>query len=139
MIFPTVRSPAPAAHLHVARPEEQRRSAMSTTPTTPSLDKWDIRQAAHLDWIPWGNQGNARAKVLGEADGYTVALIEAQAGYQSSAHDHAHAEFFYLVDGVIRNQGLTLHAGDGYAAGMGSVHTDFEVQAPATYLSIFRL
>jgi quercetin dioxygenase-like cupin family protein len=112
---------------------------MSTTPATPSLDKWDIRHAAEIDWIPWGNQGNARAKILGEADGYMVALVEAEAGYQSSPHEHAHAEFFYLADGVIRNQGQTMKAGDGYAAAVGSVHTDFEVEAPATYLSIFRL
>ena len=112
---------------------------MSTTPETPSLDKWDMRHTAAIDWIPWGHQGNARAKILGEADGYTVALIEAEAGYRSSPHEHAHAEFFYLVDGVIRNQGRTMNTGDGYAAATGSVHTDFEVEAPATYLSIFRL
>jgi quercetin dioxygenase-like cupin family protein len=118
---------------------KQRSTLMSTTPATPSLDKWDIRCAAETDWIPWGNQAKARAKILGEADGYMVALVEAEAGYQSSPHEHAHAEFFYLVDGVIRNQGRTMNPGDGYAAAMGSVHTDFEVEARATYLSIFRL
>jgi quercetin dioxygenase-like cupin family protein len=112
---------------------------VSTTPATPSLDKWDIRHAAEVDWIPWGGQAKARAKILGEADGYMVALVEAEAGYQSSPHEHAHTEFFYLVEGVIRNQGRTMNVGDGYAAAMGSVHTDFVVEAAATYLSIFRL
>jgi quercetin dioxygenase-like cupin family protein len=112
---------------------------MSTIPASPSLEKWDIRHAAESEWIPWGNQGDARAKILGEADGYTVVLVEANAGYQSSPHEHAHAEFFYLVAGVIRNQGRTMRAGDGYAAATGSVHTDFEVEEPATYLTIFRL
>jgi quercetin dioxygenase-like cupin family protein len=112
---------------------------VSTTPASPSLHKWDIRHAAEIEWIPWGSQGNARAKILGEADGYTVALVEAEAGYQSSPHEHSHAEFFYLVAGVIRNQGQSMKPGDGYAAAMGSVHTDFEVEAPATYVTIFRL
>jgi quercetin dioxygenase-like cupin family protein len=112
---------------------------METTPATPSLEKWDIRHGADVDWMPWGNQGNAKAKILGEADGYMVALVQADAGYQTGAHDHAHAEFFYLLEGVIRNQGQTMNAGDAYAAASGSGHTDFEVQAPAVYLSIFRL
>lgn len=112
---------------------------MGTTPETPPLANWDIRRGAETDWMPWGNQGNAKAKILGEADGYMVALIQADAGYLSAPHEHAHAEFFYLLEGVIRNQGELVNAGDGYAAASGSVHTDFEVQAPATYLSIFRL
>jgi quercetin dioxygenase-like cupin family protein len=112
---------------------------METTPATPSLEKWDIRHGDETDWMPWGSQGNAKAKILGEADGYMVALVQADRGYQTGPHDHAHAEFLYLVDGVIRNQGTTMKAGDGYAAAAGSVHDDFEAETPATYLSIFRL
>jgi quercetin dioxygenase-like cupin family protein len=109
------------------------------TSTPPSLDKWDIRHADRIDWIPWGTEGNARAKILGEADGYMVALVQAEAGYQSAPHQHAHAEFFYLLEGVITNQGETMKTGDAYAAAAGSEHTNFEAEAPATYLSIFRL
>jgi quercetin dioxygenase-like cupin family protein len=98
-----------------------------------------MRRAADVDWVPWGSQGNAKAKVLAEADGYTVVLVQAEPGYQSGAHDHAYPEFFYLLDGVVRNQGQLMNAGDAYAAGTGSVHTDFEAQTSATYISIFRL
>ena len=108
-------------------------------PTEQLLDRWDIRHAADADWIPWGEGGKARAKILGEADGYTVTLIEAEPGYIGSAHEHTHAEFFYLVDGEIRNQGQTMRSGDGYAAAAGSVHSDFEVLAAAKYVVIFRL
>ncbi len=104
-----------------------------------SLENWDIRHGAQVDWMPWGSQDNARVKILGEADGYTIALIQADAGHQTAPHDHTHSEFFYLLDGVIRNQGKKMNAGDGYAAAIGSVHTDFEVQAPAVFLVIFRL
>ena len=38
-----------------------------------SLDGWDITQAAAADWVPWGSAGNARAKILGSADGYAAA------------------------------------------------------------------
>jgi hypothetical protein len=112
---------------------------MSVTPPTPPLHNWDIRHAPDLDWIPWGTRTNARARVLAEADGYTVALIQAEAGDQSLAHDHAFPEFFYLLDGAVRNQGLVMNAGDAYAAGVGSIHIDFETQTPASYISIFRL
>jgi hypothetical protein len=104
-----------------------------------SLDSWDIRRGTENDWMPWGSQDNARVKILGEADGYTIALIQAEAGYQTAPHEHSYAEFFYLFEGSIRNQRQVMHAGDGYAASKGSVHTEFEVQAPSTYLSIFRL
>ena len=112
---------------------------MATVSEAPSLDRWDIRHAEDVEWIPWGDKGNARAKILAEADGYMVVLVEAEAGYTGNAHDHAHAEFLYLLAGSIRNQGQLMHTGDAYAAASGSTHTDFEAQAPSTYLLIFRL
>jgi quercetin dioxygenase-like cupin family protein len=105
----------------------------------PSLIGWDIHHGSEVEWIPWGGGDNARAKVLGEADGYVVALVEAQAGYRGSPHEHAHAEFFYVLEGTLTNQGETVHAGDGYAAAAGSTHTRFEARTAARYLSIFRL
>lgn len=104
-----------------------------------SLDGWDIGRAADVDWVPWGAGSDARAKVLATGDGYVVALVEADAGYTGTPHEHAHTEFLYVVDGVIRNQGRTMERGDAYAAAVGSTHTDFEVASRATYLSIFKL
>jgi uncharacterized protein len=110
-----------------------------TTNDAPSPDGWDIGHHADVEWAPWGANGDARVKVLAEADGYTFALIHADAGYSTLPHEHAYAEFFYLIEGVIRTQGHILKTGDAYAAAAGSVHTDFEVQSPSRYLSIFRL
>jgi hypothetical protein len=112
---------------------------MTTVNQPASLDRWDIRRAADVDWTPWGAEDNARAKVLGEADGYLVALIEAEAGYRTGAHKHAQPEFLYLLAGAIRNHGTIMQTGDAYAAACGSSHTDFEVLDKSTYLSIFRL
>jgi hypothetical protein len=101
-------------------------------------DGWDINHADELDWVPWGG-GGARAKVLGTADGYVVALVEADDGYQGTQHEHADAEFFYLIDGEVTNQGETMRAGDGYAAAAGSRHDEFRADAPSRYISIFKL
>ena len=108
-------------------------------PTSTLLDCWDIRRSSDTQWISWGEGGKARAKVLGEADGYTVTVIEADPGYSGSSHEHTHAEFFYLIDGEIRNQGQTMRSGDGYAAAAGSIHSDFEVLSPSKYLVIWRI
>ncbi len=107
--------------------------------TDKLTDGWDIRQADAGQWIPWGDGDKARAKVLGEAEGYTVTLIEAEAGYVGSNHEHSYAEFFYLIEGRIRNQGRVINRGDGYAASAGSVHSDFEVLSPSKYLIVWRI
>jgi mannose-6-phosphate isomerase-like protein (cupin superfamily) len=112
---------------------------MQPTPRTElSLEGWDINHADQLDWVPWG-EGGARAKILGAADGYVVALVEADAGYRGTPHEHAHAEFFYLIDGSVTNQATAMTAGDGYAAAAGSRHDDFHTETGARYLSIFKL
>jgi ChrR Cupin-like domain len=59
--------------------------------------------------------------------------------YRGEPHEHTHAEFFYVLDGAVRNQDEVITAGDGYAAAAGSRHTDFVVESSATYLIIFRL
>jgi ChrR-like protein with cupin domain len=111
----------------------------ATSPQTEVWrEGWDINHADELEWLPWG-EGGARAKILGIADGYVVALVEADAGYQGTPHEHAYAEFFYLIDGDVTNQGETMTAGDGYAAAAGSRHDQFEANTPARYLSIFKL
>ena len=104
-----------------------------------SLEGWDIATFADAAWVPWGSHGNARAKVLAAADGFHVALVEAEAGYRGDPHTHEHAEFLFVVDGTLRTQGRELTRGDAYAAAPGSSHTDFATDTGATYVSIFKL
>jgi uncharacterized protein len=106
--------------------------------TGDQLGGWSIARNAETDWVPWGD-GGARAKVLGNADGYVVALVQADAGFRGTPHQHTHTEFFYVVNGRLRNQGQELISGDGYAAAAGSSHDDFEGLERSTYLSIFRI
>ena len=107
--------------------------------TTALLDGWDIKASAEVPWAPWGDGHKARAKVLATGDGYVLALVEAEDGYEGTPHEHAHTEFLYVLAGRIRNQGRLMEAGDAYVASVGSRHTDFCAVTAATYLSIFKL
>ncbi|HEY4397403.1 MAG TPA: cupin domain-containing protein [Acidimicrobiia bacterium] len=105
-----------------------------------SLEGWNIVRADDTEWVPWtGSAGEARAKILGTADGYMVTLVEAQPGYAGSPHEHEYPEFNYVVQGILRNQGQQMSAGDGYAAAAGSTHTDFQTETGATYIVVFKI
>ena len=104
-----------------------------------SLAGWDIVHGEDVEWAPWGSRGNARARILGQADGYLVVLVDADAGYRGDPHLHENAEFSYVIEGTVRSQGQELRAGDAYAAAAGSTHTDFEALSAARYLVIFRI
>ena len=105
-----------------------------------SLDGWDIKRFEETDWVTWGGSGgDARAKILGVADGFYLALIEAQPGYRGDAHEHEYPEFLSVIAGEVRNQGQLMVRGDGYAAAPGSSHTDFETETGATYLLVFKV
>src|SRR5215217_5041326 len=104
-----------------------------------SLNGWYIGHFDNIDWIPWDTGELARAKVLAIADGFHVALIEADCGYRGGAHEHSLPEFVYVIDGSLRTQGESISAGDAYAATAGSTHTDFQATTDATYLLVFKL
>jgi quercetin dioxygenase-like cupin family protein len=108
--------------------------------TLHSLTGWDIGRFDDIEWSPWGGaRGEARAKSLAVADGFSLMLVEAQAGYAGNPHEHAFAEFLYVLDGKLRTQGVDLERGDAYGASPGSVHTDFETETGATYLVLFKI
>jgi mannose-6-phosphate isomerase-like protein (cupin superfamily) len=105
-----------------------------------TLEGWDINSFEDLEWVPWGSNGDARAKILGSGDGYSLSLVEADEGYRGDPHLHANTEFLFVVEGTLRNQGRTMTRHDGYIAAIGSSHDDFEVgPGGATYLSIFKI
>jgi uncharacterized protein len=109
--------------------------------TEHSLDGWSIGRADDVEWAPWGSRGDARAKVLADADGYMIVLVEAEPGYRGDPHEHTNAEFAVVLAGRVRTQGQVVSAGDAVAAAAGSWHTDFEALGPdgATYVTIFKL
>jgi len=100
---------------------------------------WDFGLAAEAEWMPWGEGGDATARIVSVADDYHQVLIKAQAGYTGTSHEHEYAEFSYILEGTVRHNGTTLSVGDGYGATAGSKHDSFETITDATYLSIFKL
>jgi hypothetical protein len=66
---------------------------------------WDFGLATEAEWMPWGEGGNATARVVAAADGYHQVLIRAHAGYTGTPHEHEHAEFSYILEGVVRHNG----------------------------------
>ena len=104
------------------------------------LAGWDIHHGNETEWVSWGGATSpARAKVLGSGDGYVLVLVEAEAGYVGSPHEHAAAEMSYVLSGTVEHQGVPMSAGDGYVAAAGSVHTGFAATTDATYLLAFTL
>jgi uncharacterized protein len=109
-------------------------------PIESPLQGWSITHANESDWDAWGGlTGQARAKVLGIADDYYLALIEAGPGYRGDPHEHKYSEFLYVLDGSLRTQGVHMVKGDAYAAAAGSMHTDFATHDGTTYVLIFKL
>jgi hypothetical protein len=100
---------------------------------------WDFGLATEAEWMPWGEGNNATAQIVSAADGYHQVLIKAKAGYAGTPHEHEHAEFSYILEGIVRHNGTTLSVGDGYGAAAGSKHDSFEALTDATYLTIFKL
>ena len=103
-----------------------------------SLEGWSIG-SAEAEWAPWGADGKARAQVLASGDGYSLVIVEAQAGYRGFPHEHSHTEFLFVLDGVIHNQGVNLEPGGAYIAAAGSTHAEFTTDSGARYVSIFKL
>jgi quercetin dioxygenase-like cupin family protein len=100
---------------------------------------WDINGTGAAEWVPWGEGGRARTRMLASGDDYLGVLIEAEAGYVGTPHEHPCTEFGIVLEGEVRNQGRVMHAGGAYVARAGSQHTDFEVLTASRYLSIFKI
>ncbi|WP_327178450.1 cupin domain-containing protein [Streptomyces sp. NBC_01335] len=121
-------------------PDTPSDAPLAQLPGTPSLEGWSI---VHVDdsvpWVPWGSDGKARARLTARADGYLMALVEAEPGYVTDPHVHAHTEFLYVIEGTCVNQGVTMTTGDVFAAAVGSHHSHFQARTPLRYLSVFKM
>jgi hypothetical protein len=103
------------------------------------LEGWSVGACTDAQWVPWGADGKARAKILASSDGYSLAYVEAEPGYAGNPHVHEYTEFLYVLEGTVRNQGSVADADGGYVAAAGSSHNDFGTETGARYVSIFRI
>ncbi len=88
--------------------------------------------------VEWNEMGPGVAmKTLGAADGRLIAMFRFDAGYVGGTHDHADAEFSYVLDGTLVSNGVLMEAGHAYAAEAGTTHSEFRTDTGATLVSVF--
>lgn len=103
---------------------------------TESPAGWMFGKSNALPWQPMGDK--VAMKMLGAAGGRVVALFKFDAGYNGTTHHHDDAEFSYLLEGDIVSNGVSMEAGDAYAAEPGTDHTEFRTSGGAVLVSVFK-
>lgn len=104
---------------------------------TDLTDGWTFADEAA---VPWQEMGpGVEMKALGAANGRLIALFRFAAGYAGGSHDHADAEFSYLLEGDLISNGVRMSAGHAYAAEAGTTHTEFRTTDGATLVSVFAI
>ncbi len=112
---------------------------MSDTETTdPATDTtgWAFGDADEMEWQALSDM--VSMKLLGVADGVGIALFKFAPGYAGGTHHHELAEFGYVLEGSVVANGVTLGAGQAYAAQAGTDHHEGGTDG-AVLLSVFKL
>ena len=88
--------------------------------------------------VEWTERGPGVAmKMLGAANGRLIAMFKFEPGYAGASHDHADAEFSYVLEGTLVSNGVLMEAGHAYAAEAGTTHDEFRTDTGATLVSVF--
>jgi quercetin dioxygenase-like cupin family protein len=110
----------------------------TSAPSTDAFDTtgWTFGDANEVEWQAISDK--VAMKMLGAADGVGIALFRFAEGYEGGTHHHDLAEFGYVLEGSIVANGVTLAAGQGYAAKAGTDHHQGGTDG-AVILSVFKL
>lgn len=100
-----------------------------------STEGWTFADSSALDWKEMGP--GVAMKSLGAADGRMLAMFRFDPGYVGGTHDHADAEFTYVLDGSIVSNGVLMEAGHSYSARAGTTHDEFRTDTGCTLVSVF--
>jgi len=100
------------------------------------IEGWMFGDAATMVWQQIGP--GVGMKTLGAAGGRLIALFKFDPGYSGAPHDHADAEFSYLLDGDLVSNGVPMAAGHAYAAEAGTTHAEFRTDGGCTLVSVFK-
>jgi len=102
---------------------------------TTISEGWAFADSTTIDWQPVGE--GVAMKMLGAADGRVIAMFKFEPGYVGGTHEHADAEFTYLLEGELISNGVPMAAGHAYAARTGTTHSEFRTDTGATLVSVF--
>ncbi len=105
--------------------------------TTTIPEGWAFTDSTAIEWQPMG-EGIAM-KMLGSANGRVIAMFKFDAGYVGGTHEHADAEFTYLIEGDLVSNGVSMLPGHAYAAEAGTTHSEFRTVHGATLVSVFAM
>ena len=111
-------------------------SETSTTGAATDTNGWAFGNADEMEWQQLSEF--VSMKLLGVADGKGIGLFKFAPGYQGGVHQHVDAEFGYVLDGAVIANGVTLAAGQAYAAQTGTEHHEGPCEG-ATLLSVFTI
>ncbi|MEM1333673.1 MAG: cupin domain-containing protein [Actinomycetota bacterium] len=97
---------------------------------------WAFGSADEMEWQQIGE--HVSMKLLAIADGKGIGLFKFAPGYAGGVHQHLEAEFGFVLEGSVVANGVTLGAGQAYAAQPGTEHHESPCDG-ATLLSVFTL
>lgn len=94
---------------------------------------------ADLPWTPSKFARGVEVKNLGKANGRAMQLVRFQPGASFPAHLHTDAEFLFVLEGEVIQNGRRLHAGCSTVAPAGSRDTEFISPSGGTFLLVYAL
>jgi hypothetical protein len=103
---------------------------------TASTAGWTFARSSEIDWQDLGP--GVAMKTLAGADGRAIAMFRFEPGYTGAVHEHADAEFSYILEGELISTGVTMTPGDAYAAETGTTHDEFRTDTGCTLVSVFQ-
>lgn len=92
-----------------------------------------------LPWIPSKIASGIDVKNLGKANGRFMQLVRFQPGASFPSHVHTDAEFIFVLDGEVRQNGTLLSSGWSAVAQAGSHDHTFTSSSGCTFLLIYSL
>ena len=94
---------------------------------------------ADLPWIPSKFAPDVQVKNLGKANGRAMQLVRFQPAASFPAHLHTDAEFLFMLEGEVIQNGHKLHAGWSTVAPAGTHDTEFVSPSGCTFLLVYAL
>ena len=102
-----------------------------------TIKGWTFAESSEMEWQNMGP--GVEIKMLAGANGRAIALFRFKPGYVGAVHEHADAEFSYILEGDLVSTGVTMKPGDAYAAEMGTTHDEFRTESGCILVSVFAM